>query len=85
MVTKFELIDATGKVLAQGEIDNGIYRLFSEKNPSEYQEFETLEEMFATAGGVAIQPWMFETPARTRQEQLFQDEDGAGDRSCKTK
>ena len=70
MVTEFELIDAAGKVLARGEIDDGIYRLFSKKNPSEYQEFETLEEMYATCGGVAIQPWLFETPARTRQLRL---------------
>ena len=70
MVTEFELIDAAGKVLARGEIDNGIYRLFSEKNQSEYQEFETLELMFAASGGVAIQPWLFETPARTRQLYL---------------
>ena len=61
MVTEFELIDAAGKVLARGEIDDGIYRLFSKKNPSEYQEFETLEEMFATCGRCCDpQPWLFE-------------------------
>ncbi len=85
MVTEFELMDAVGKVLARGEIDNGIYRLFSNENPSDAEEFETLELMLAKHGGVGIQPSLFETPARTRQEQLFQEQDGAGDRSCKTK
>ena len=74
MVTEFELMDATGKVLARGEIDNGLYRLFSNENPSDYEEFESLELMFAKHDGVGIQPKMFETPARTRQLTLLGDE-----------
>lgn len=67
MITEFQLMSSDGKVLAYGEIDNDIYRLFSDDFPTGYKEFETLEEMFAVCGGVAIQPKMFETPARTRQ------------------
>ena len=74
MVTEFELMDAAGKVLARGEIENGIYRLFSNENPSNSEEFETLELMLAKHGGVGIQPSLFETPARTRQLTLLGDE-----------
>lgn len=70
MVTEFQLMSRDGKVLAHGEIDNDIYRLFSDDFPTGYKEFQTLEEMFAECGGVAIQPAMFETPARTRQLTL---------------
>ena len=73
MITEFQLMTAEGKVLAHGEIDNGIYRVFSNKNPTEYQEFDTLRELYATCGGVAIQPSLFQTPARTRQLDMFQE------------
>ena len=56
MVTKFQLIDSEGKVLADGEIENGIYRVFSSEFSNGYAEFENLEDMFAKCGGVAIQP-----------------------------
>ena len=79
MITEFQLMSKEGKVLALGEIDNDIYRLFSADFPTGYQEFQTLEEMFATSGGVAIQPSLFETSARTRQPKLFQKEDRTGD------
>ena len=75
MVTKFQLIDSEGKVLADGEIENGIYRVFSSEFPNGYAEFENLEDMFAKCGGVAIQPMLFESPARTRQLDLFGNEE----------
>lgn len=67
MVTKFQLVDRVGKVIGEGEIENGVYRLFSSHFPNGYEEYKTLEAMFAQCGGVAIQPQMFQTPARTRQ------------------
>lgn len=67
MVTEFQLMSAEGEVLAHGEIDNGIYRLFCSKNPTEYEEFDTLSELLAESGGNSIQPLLFETPARPRQ------------------
>ena len=72
MVTEFQLMDAFGKVIANGEIDGEIYRIFSSKSSPDCEEFETLEEMYAKTGGVAIQPMMFETQARTRQISMFQ-------------
>ena len=78
MVNQFQLVSGEGKVLAHGEIDgetgSETYRVFSREAPNEYQEFSTLEDMFATCGGVAIQPMLFETPARTRQPNLFQQD-----------
>ena len=71
MVTKFQLIDSEGKVLADGEIENGIYRVFSCEFSNGYAEFENLEDMYATCGGNAIQPEMFCSPASTRQLGLF--------------
>lgn len=67
MITEFQLIDGESNILAEGEIDGDIYRVFSAELPGGYQEFETLRAMFATCGGVAIQPALFETPARVRQ------------------
>ena len=75
MVTKFQLIDSEGKVLADGEIENGIYRVFSSEFSNGYAEFENLDDMFAKCGGVAIQPMLFESPARTRQLDLFGNEE----------
>ena len=71
MVTKFQLIDSEGKVLADGEIENGIYRVFSSEFSNGYAEFENLDDLFATCGGNAIQPEMFSSPASTRQLGLF--------------
>ena len=71
MVTEFQLMDDVGNVLAHGEIDGDMYRVFSSESSTECQEFETLEEMYAKTGGVAIQPMMFETQARTRQLSMF--------------
>ena len=71
MVTEFQLIDNVGNVIAHGEIDNDIYRLFSNDAPAEYEEFEKIEDMFAKSGGASIQPMMFQTPARTRQLNLL--------------
>jgi len=71
MITQFQLLDGIGKVLGEGEIEDGVYRLFSADFPNGYAEFETLEAMFAASQGVAIQPQMFQTPARTRQLGLF--------------
>lgn len=71
MITEFRLMSREGEVLALGEIDGDLYRLFSSDFPTGFREFETLEDMFEVCGGVAIQPSMFETPARTRQPELF--------------
>ena len=71
MVTQFQLMDDSGTVLAHGEIDGDIYRVFSSESSTECEEFESLEDMYAKCGGVAIQPMMFETPARTRQISMF--------------
>ena len=67
MVTTFELMDSLGKVIAYGEIDGDIYRVFASKQTSECQEFDNMEDMFAACGGVGIQPSLFETSARDRQ------------------
>ena len=71
MVTKFQLVDSEGKIIADGEIENDVYRLFSPEASNDCQEFENLEDMFEKSGGVGIQPMLFETPARTRQLGLF--------------
>ena len=71
MVTEFQLMDAVGKVIANGEIDGDIYRVFSSESSAECEEFESLEDMYAKCGGVAIQPMMFDTQARTRQISMF--------------
>ena len=71
MVTEFQLMDAVGKIIANGEIDGEIYRVFSSESSTDCEEFETLEDMYAACGGVAIQPMMFETQARTRQMSIF--------------
>ena len=73
-ITQFQIMDLAGDAIADGEIDNGIYRVFSDKHPSECEEFKNLPDMLAKCGGIAIQPMLFDTPARTRQEQLFQKE-----------
>ena len=73
MVTKFQLMDAVGKVLARGEIDNNIYRVFSKQLPGGYQEFDDLQTMFDQCGGVGIQPELFETSAETQQLDVFQE------------
>lgn len=71
MVTEFEVIDVRGKVVATGEIDGDTYRVFSNKDPSECQEFESLESMLSACGGTGIQPSLFETPPRDRQLNLL--------------
>lgn len=72
MITKFRLVDRDGKVLGEGEeTAEGVYRFFSAEFINGYKEFKTLEEMFATCGGIAIQPQLFPSPARTRQLGLF--------------
>lgn len=65
MITEFQLIDMGGKILAHGEIDDDVYRVFS--NASEYEEFEKLEDMLAAWGAHAMQPNLFQTPPRPRQ------------------
>ena len=70
MIVEFDLIDAAGEKVADGEIDGDLYRVFSARLPGGYQEFETLTEMFKTCGGTAIQPALFPTPPRARQLQI---------------
>lgn len=71
MITQFQLVDSIGKVIGEGEIENDVYRLFSADFPNGYAEFKTLESMLAESQGVAIQPQLFASPARTRQLGLF--------------
>lgn len=71
MITQFRLVDREGTVLAHGEIDGDIYRLFSDRFLGGYKEFENLKDMFAECGGNAIQPELFESPARARQLRVF--------------
>jgi len=71
MITEFQLIDTQGNILAEGEIDGDIYRLFSADLSGGYQEFQSLKELFKTCGGHVIQPALFQTPARTRQLRVF--------------
>lgn len=73
MVTEFQLMSGDGKVLAYGEIDGKIYRVFADRQSSECQEFESLPDLYAACGGVAIQPSLFETAARARQLNLIED------------
>ncbi|MCY3743606.1 MAG: hypothetical protein OXH00_21545 [Candidatus Poribacteria bacterium] len=73
MVTKFQLINKEGKVLADGEIENDVYRVFSAQFPNGYKEFKHLEDIYAECGGNAIQPEMFCSPASTRQLGLFDE------------
>ena len=70
MITEFDLIDADGNIVADGEIDGGRYRVFSDRLPGGYQEFETLTDMFTACKGTAIQPALFPTPPRARQLQI---------------
>lgn len=67
MVKEFQLVDSAGKVIRHGEIDGGVYRLFSEAVATQYEEFENLESMLAASGGMGIQPALFDSPARPRQ------------------
>ena len=71
MVTQFQVMDLAGNAIADGEIEDGIYRVFSELNPSDCKEYKNLDEMLAACDGIAIQPVMFETPPRTRQLNLL--------------
>ena len=71
MITQFQIMDLAGDAIADGEIDGSIYRVFSDKHPSECEEFESLSEMLEACGGIAIQPMLFDTPPRTRQLNLL--------------
>ncbi len=73
MVTQFQVMDLAGDAIADGEIDGNIYRVFSDKHPSECKEYKSLPEMLKACGGIAIQPMLFETPERTRQLSLLGD------------
>ena len=65
MVTLFEVMDSAGKVVATGEIDNDIYRVY------EVGIFESVEAVLAACGGIGFQPEMFQTPASEQQLRLF--------------
>ena len=47
MVTPFQLVDRVGKVLAHGEIDGKLYRVFSDEFLGGYKEFADTAELFA--------------------------------------
>lgn len=71
MVKEFQLLDSVGKVIGHGEIDGGVYRLFSQDFPNQFEEFKSLEAMFAASNGTGIQPALFDSPARPRQLNLL--------------
>ena len=71
VVTEFEVLDAVGKVLATGEIDNGIYRVFMDADSSHCEEYKEVSEVLKACGGVGLQPKMFPTRPRTRQLSLL--------------
>ena len=57
MVTQFQLIDDNGTVLAHGEIDGEIYRVFASESSTECEEFViALKAMYADV-------WRFCDPA----------------------
>ena len=72
MVTKFQLTDREGNIVAHGEIDGDIYRVFDDAYLGGYEEFKDTTALFAVFEGCAIQPEMFQTPEDTRQLTLFQ-------------
>ena len=76
MVTQFDLVDPTGKIVARGEIDGDIYRVFSDAFLGGYKEFQDTAEVFAAYKGCAIQPEMFQSPADTRQLTLLGSDEG---------
>ena len=69
-VTQFHIMDIAGNAIADGEIDGGIYRVFSKVRPTECEEFKNLPDMLEKCGGIAIQPSLLPSPARTRQLTL---------------
>lgn len=71
MVREFEVIGIQGQRLMTGEIDKGIYRVFSDKFECGYREFSTLSELLTACEGAAIQPALFKTAAQPRQLSLF--------------
>ncbi|MDE0423522.1 MAG: hypothetical protein OXN25_01500 [Candidatus Poribacteria bacterium] len=72
MVTQFQLVDRAGNIVAHGEIDGDIYRVFDKVFLGGYIEFKDTAELFAAYAGCAIQPEMFQTCADTLQMTLFQ-------------
>ena len=75
MVTQFQLVASCGNIVAHGEIDGEIYRVFDEAFLGGYIEFKDTTALFAAYAGCAIQPEMFQTCADTRQMTLFQPDD----------
>ena len=75
MVTQFQLVNPSGNIVAHGEIDDGIYRVFDKVFVGGYIEFKDTDAVFAAYAGCAIQPEMFQTCADTRQMALFQPDD----------
>ena len=72
MVTQFQLVDRAGNIVAHGEIDGDIYRVFDKVFLGGYIDFKDTEALFAAYVGCAMQPEMFQTCADTRQMALFQ-------------
>lgn len=72
MVTQFQLVDRAGNIVAHGEIDGDIYRVFDEALLGGQKDFKDTAAIFAVYPGCAIQPEMFQTAADTRQMTLFQ-------------
>lgn len=74
MVKEFQLLDEVGKVIGHGEIDGDVYRLFSQADSNQYEEFGSLKALFAASNGTGIQPALFDSSARPRQLNLFGEE-----------
>ena len=71
MIREFEVVGTQGQRLMSGEIDKGVYRIFSDKFECGYKEFDSLSDLLIACEGVAIQPALFETEAQPRQLSLF--------------
>ena len=69
MITEFDLLDSNGRVVAHGEIDDGVHRVFGKGQ--DYEEFQSGTALLETYTGHAIQPHLFETYARTRQLKML--------------
>lgn len=81
MVTQFLIVDRRGNIVAHGEIDGNIYRVFDEALLGGQKDFKDTAEIFEAYTGCAIQPEMFQTAADTRQMTLFQPDKSQPDKS----
>ena len=69
---RFKILDRDGKEKARGEIDKGIYRVFSEDVAGGCVEFGSPDKVFEIFPNCALQPELFESQPTTEQFSLFQ-------------